>query len=254
MNGFKAFLKKEFLEQIRTYKVLILFSVLIIFGMTSPLFAKLMPKILASMPANGVQITMKNPTYLDAYTQFFKNVSQIGMLVMLLVFSGILSSEITKGTLINMLSKGLTRDAVIISKYIAALTLWTFSYALSAAISYGYTIYLFGNHSVNNLLLSLFCLWVFGAFIIAIILFASTITRGNYGGLLLTILIIAILMIADIFPWSIKFNPIALASNNMGIISGSVKIGNVQINVILSVAITMVCLILSILNFRKKQI
>lgn len=44
MRGYLAFVKKELLEQVRTYKLLILLLVFFIFGMLSPLMAKLMPK------------------------------------------------------------------------------------------------------------------------------------------------------------------------------------------------------------------
>ena len=54
MRGYLAFVKKELLEQVRTYKLLILLLVFFIFGMLSPLMAKLMPEILSQMPMDGI--------------------------------------------------------------------------------------------------------------------------------------------------------------------------------------------------------
>ena len=66
MRGYLAFVKKELLEQVRTYKLLILFLVFFIFGMLSPLMAKLMPEILRQMPMDGITITIPDPTAIDS--------------------------------------------------------------------------------------------------------------------------------------------------------------------------------------------
>ena len=68
MRGYLAFVKKELLEQVRTYKLLILFLVFFIFGMLSPLMAKLMPEILSQMPMDGITITIPDPTAIDSYS------------------------------------------------------------------------------------------------------------------------------------------------------------------------------------------
>lgn len=68
MRGYLAFVKKELLEQVRTYKLLILLLVFFIFGMLSPLMAKLMPEILRQMPMDGITITIPDPTAIDSYS------------------------------------------------------------------------------------------------------------------------------------------------------------------------------------------
>jgi ABC-2 type transport system permease protein len=46
MNLFTAF-RKEWMESLRSYRLLIVIVVLIFFGLTSPLQAKLLPQVLA---------------------------------------------------------------------------------------------------------------------------------------------------------------------------------------------------------------
>lgn len=254
MKSFFAFTKKEFLEQIRTYKTFILFTVFLLFGITSPLLAKFMPQIFASMNIEGIKITIPEPTYLDAYTQFFKNMTQMGMIAVLLIFSGIISQELTKGTLINMLSKGLSRNILIISKYTAALLLWTAGFITAAATNYGYTIYLFGAHDASHLIFSCFCLWLFGAFLIALILFSSTLTKGNYGGLLLTAMILGGLLIANIFPSFTKYNPVTLASDNTALIANTVGVNDLLASISITLGAVVFCLIGTMFIFKKKQI
>ncbi|WP_368294440.1 ABC transporter permease [Dehalobacter sp. TBBPA1] len=254
MNGLIAFTKKEFLEQIRSYKAVIMVSVLFLFGMMSPLLAKMMPDIFAQLTVQGISISMPEPTVLDAYGQFFKNMSQMGLIILLLVFNVILSQEVTRGTLVILLAKGLSRSAVIMSKYLASLFLWTVSYVLAAITDYGYTVYLFGSFSLPHLFFSLFCLWLFGAFLLAVLLLASTLASGNYGGLLLTAAIMMLLLIANVFPVFQKWNPVALASDNITLLTDAETIGDMSVTAWTALLLIVLCLILSLLVFKKKKL
>lgn len=100
MNGFSAFLRKEWMEQWRTFRLPILLVVFAIFGMTNPLIAKLTPEILEGLTGDGVMNTLPEPDAMDAWAQFFKNASQTGLFVLLILFSGTLTGEMRRGTLI----------------------------------------------------------------------------------------------------------------------------------------------------------
>lgn len=254
MKGYLAFTKKEFTEQLRTFKWLIVFSVFFVFGMMSPLFAKLMPEIFAGMKVEGIEIIIPEPTVMDAYSQFFKNITQMGILVLLLVFGGTISNELTRGTLINVLAKGLPRHTVILSKYTAAVALWTVGYLLAAATTYGYTVYLFENVAVENLVFSLFCLWLFGCFIISLIFLSSTIAAGNFGGLILSAAALLVMLMINILPKAVKFNPITLASKNVALISGAQAVNGLMITVWITCALTIGCLIISMVLISKRKL
>lgn len=249
-----AFIKKEFLEQLRTGRGLILLAVFFLLGMMSPLMAKLMPEILGSMEMQGIKIVLPEPTAIDAYTQFFKNFTQMGLLILLLVFGGTLSNELSRGTLINILAKGLPRHSVLLSKYIAAVSLWSFGYALAAGVNIGYTVYLFHDAEVKHLFLSLLCLWLFGCLVLALILLSSTIASGSFGGLILTAVVIVLMLLLGIFPAADPYNPITLASENMNLITGATKTDFLITPIIISVLLTLSSLATAIIVFRKKRL
>lgn len=254
MKGYTAFVRKEFMEQRRTYKLLIMLIVFILFGMMSPLLAKIMPDIFASMSIQGMTINIPAPTYLDAYAQFFKNVTQMGVIVLLLVFSGSMSHDLSKGTLTGILAKGLSRSSVVLSKYTASLTLWTLSLALSAGVSYGYTLYLFGSHTAANLILSLLCLWLFGAFLLAVTILTGTLFKGGYSGLLATAAVLALLLILGSLPGSSVWNPVTLVSFNTGLLDGSVSPGYVMSSFWITLCVSALFIALSVFSFRRKQL
>lgn len=223
MSGYYAFLKKELLESIRTYKLLILIAVFFIFGMLSPLTAKLMPDLLSSFLPEGITLTVAEPTALDAWMQFFKNTSQMGLILTVILFSGILGTELTRGTLINMLTKGLSRHAVILSKLTAMILLWTVSYMTAFVVTWGYTAYLFPNDVPPHLGLSVFCLWLFGTFLMTLFLFAATLVKSSYGALILTGAVSALLAMVNIAPLAQKYNPLILALNNTALLTNAIQ-------------------------------
>lgn len=254
MKGYAAFVRKEFLEQRRSFKLLIMLAAFTLFGMMSPLLAKLMPDIFKSMAIEGMTITIPEPTFMDAYAQFFKNVTQMGVIVVLLVFSGGMSHELSKGTLTIVLAKGLPRSSVVLSKYTAGLTLWTLSLALAAAVNYGYTLYLFGSHTAANLILALLCFWLFGAFLLAVSILTGTLFKGGYSGLLATAAVMGILLLLSILPGSSNWNPVTLAGVNAGLLDGSVPSAGVMPVFWITLGASVMCITGAVLAFRKKQL
>jgi len=69
MTGFRAFLWKEFVEILRTWRIWVIPGMLVFFGVTSPIVAALTPALVRSMAASapGVVIHIPPPTALDAY-------------------------------------------------------------------------------------------------------------------------------------------------------------------------------------------
>lgn len=255
MSGYLAFMGKEFKEQIRTFKALILFIVLLLFGLVSPALAKIMPELLKLIPMDGLELTINipAPTWMDAYAQFFKNITQIGIIVLLILLNGSISQEMQRGTLINMLSKGLARPTVILAKFTASGLLWSFCYVLSAVGTWIYTLILFGKHAPSHLFFSFFCLWLLGIFIIALLLFCSTLIGGGYGGILLTAGILGFLLLIGIFPQAAPYNPIALGSGNISLLSG-IGVDEMISACVVTLLLTVLCIVGAIVNFSKKQL
>ena len=254
MKGYLVFTKKEFMEQLRTYRVLIILSVFSIFGLMSPLLAKLLPEILSGMDLQGMVIEIPEATAIDAYGQFFKNITQMGIIVTLLVFGGVISNELTKGTLINILAKGLGRHKVILAKYTAVTVLWTVALVCASLVNQGYTMFLFDTSSIKNLVFSLFCLWLFGAFLLSLIIISSVIAGGSFGGLILTVVVLGGLLILDLFPRLEKVNPLYLSTHNIELLTETLKPADTFIPVLITVILIMLNIISSFVIFDRKRL
>lgn len=254
MSAFFALYRKEWMESLRTYRALILFVVCILFGSGSPFLAKMLPNILAGYKLNGLVIKIPTPTVFDAFAQFFKNFSQMGLIVLLLIFAGILAQELTLGTLIIPLSKGLPRTVVILAKYLHALTLWSLCYLTAAAAQCIYTQYLFHKLPHHQLFLSLFCLWLFGDLLLALLLLFSTWISSIFGGLALTAGCVAALFIGQTLGRWTEWNPLALASEPAKLLSGQMSVEQMNGNLWCTLIVITGALILSIRLFATKEL
>lgn len=256
MRQFVAFTKKEFRESTATFRAYILLTVFLLLGMMSPLFAKLTPDILNSLGdmGQGITIQMPDPTALDAWAQFFKNVSQMGMLVLVIIFSGIMSNEFSRGTLVNLLTKGLSRKTVILSKFLTAGLLWTAAYLLCLGVCFAYTAYFFDIGGISYALLVFISPWLFGELLLALLIFGGTLFGNIYGSLLTCFAAVVALNILSIAPKAAKYNPVSLASGTLSILYGAGGPSDFVPALIICAAATIALIIVSILIFDKKTI
>lgn len=254
MKNYLTFTKKELVESSRNYKLLIMLTVFFIFGMMSPLTAKILPQILSQFMPEGITITLPEPSAIDSWGQFFKNISQMGLILMVIVFSGVLSTELSRGTLINILTKGLSRSTVILSKYTGMAVIWTTSLVLAFLVGWGYTAYLFPGSRIVNLLFSVFCLWLFGMFLLAVLLFASTLIKNNYGCMVITGAIVVVLTICNIVPELKKINPYSLVVENVSLLTNITKVQDLVYSVLATGICIAALVAFSVLVFRKRQL
>lgn len=254
MRMYMAFMKKEFVEALRTYRAFILLILFLLFGFMNALAAKMMPDLLKSFMPEGMSMVLPTPTALDSWAQFFKNVSQMGLIIVVILFSGMVSNEFSRGTLINMLTKGLSRAIVIVSKFTAASILWTVSYGICIAVTYYYTEYFWSMDNVSNLFLSLSGLWAFGVFLIAALILGGILFKNHFGGLLFVFGNVVVMMLISIVPKLQRFNPMTLASGNMNLISKQMPVAEFAPAIGVCGCMISLYILLSILIFNKKQV
>ena len=254
MKSYLAFTNKEFCEAIRTYKLLIMGAVFLLLGMLNPITAKITPQLLKSFMPEGMLITIAEPTALDSWAQFFKNVPQMGLIVLVIVYSGIMANEFSRGTLINMLTKGLSRSVVILSKFTMAVSLWTISYTLCFGVTYAYTAYFWKGDMVSNILLSVFCLWLFGILLLACVILGGVLFKSSYGCLLFTGGFVVALLLINIIPKVQEYNPIILSSSNMALLTNEMSVSDFTLPIVICFVAAAGFVILAIALFNKKQL
>ncbi|MNJ44835.1 putative transmembrane protein YxlG [compost metagenome] len=254
MNNVIFFSKKELVEYWRTKKLIVLWIAFAALGIMSPLFAKLMPQILQSSFSDTMVIEVPTPTSIDSWVQFYKNISQIGIYLFIIMFSGIVNREVTKGTLINLVTKGLDRAVIIVSKNIVMCILWTLVLTTSFIITLGYTLYYFPDHESTQLLAAFLLLWMFGLFMISVILLSSTLFNSIYGSLFATIITIISLYVVSLWDKAVYWNPISLMSYNVAVVQGQELWSNFTPSIVLSVVLALLFVILAVVVLKGKKL
>ncbi|MCL2197543.1 MAG: alpha/beta fold hydrolase [Defluviitaleaceae bacterium] len=218
MRNYAIFLKKELMEALKTHKLLILGAVALFFGMLGPLTAFFLPEIFRlamesdpSMAGMDFGELFSDPAAVDSWMQFYSNINMF-FIVIVVMFSGMLSSEMSRGTLRIMLSKGLSRTAVVLAKFTSASIIWTFGFAIAAFTSWAYTAVLFDDH-VPNLAFAMLILWAFGMFLLAATTFAATLTNKSFICMLIVGAIAFLLAVFGSIPGVGGYNPMSLSTS-----------------------------------------
>lgn len=252
MNFITAF-KKEWLEQRRTKKLLVALIVLTLFGMTSPLLAKLTPQMMTLIPGGEAFLALiPEPTIGDAVAQYIKNTTQFGIILALLFGMGSVAAEKEKGTAALVLSKPMPRTSFLLGKFSALGLTFLLAIALAGISCYYYTYVLFGALDPLNWLalngLLLFYILVY----VAVTLFFSTLTRAQYiaiGGAFGVLIVLGIL---SSIPGFAAYLPDGLIANASLLMSGA-SIPGWQ-SVWVSLALLVSSLAGACLVFRRQEI
>lgn len=101
--------------------------------------------------------------------------------MIVIVFSGMLPHELQNGTIVNLLTKGLTRSSVVLSKLLCSVLLWSGAYLLRFGVTCGYTVFLFHGESISNLLFAAMCLWLFGVLLLSVCLPGGALLKSSSG-------------------------------------------------------------------------
>ena len=254
MRIFLSLLKKEAIEGARTKKMISTFILFLFIGLISPLTAKLTPMILQSIATGNIDINVAPPSEIDSWTQFFKNISQIGMFGLAIILSTQMANEFQKGTLINLLSKGLPRYQVVLSKIFYNFILWFLAYYSSFILTYFYTKYFFGiSFPIRNILMAALLPFIFGLFLISLEILAGVISGNVIGTLILTTVGIVIQLILSIRDEIVKYMPIALIGKPVNLIKG-IGYDDYYVPIITGSILLILCIVISIAVINKKQI
>lgn len=256
MRSLFAFMKKEFTEQLRSGRLMILGLLFVLFGIMNPAIAKLTPWLLEtlsdSLAESGMIVTDVKVSAMDSWVQFFKNLP-MGLIAFVLLESSIFTKEYTSGTLVLSLTKGLERYKVVVSKTVVLAVLWTIGYWMCFGITYGYNAYFWDNSIAQNLIFSVVCWWLFGVMVIALMVLFSTVSSSNTGVLLETGGVILVSYLIGLLPKCSKYLPTYLTDGN-SLIYGLVEIKTYMPSLVIAIATGVICFAISIPIFNKKQL
>lgn len=256
MRAFLAFLKKELQAQARTGKLLILGGLFVLFGIMNPAIAKLTPWLLEEMSEalaqSGMAVTSMTVSALDSWVQFFKNIP-MALIAFVILESSIFTGEYRRGTLVLSLTKGLDRYQVILAKAAVLTVLWTLGFWLCFGITYGVNAFFWDNGDAHNLLLSVSGWWIFGLWVLMLVVLFSVLVRSNIGVLGWTAGVVAATYLPSLLPKLKEYLP-TLLLDSTPLIYGVAQPRDYGWSLGITAASAVVCFAVSIPIFNKKQL
>ena len=256
MKPLFAFMRKEYLEAARTGKIMIFILLFVLFGIMNPAIAKLTPWIMEmysdTLAETGLTATNVQVDAMTSWAQFFKNIP-IALIAFVLIFSDVFTKEYRSGTLLLVLTKGLSRYKVVLAKTVLLLSLWTFGYGLCYAITYGYNAYFWDNSIAHNLFLAAVNWWLFGVWVICLIVLFSSLLQNNTGVSLCTGGIVVLMYLLSIIPKAKTYSPTMLMDAN-SLLIGVEGVDTYITAIIIAAVSGVICIAVSVPVMNKKQL
>lgn len=256
MKPLLAFIKKEYLEAARTGKITILALLFALFGILNPAIAKMTPWIMEmlsdTLAEDGLIFTDIQVDALTSWTQFFKNLP-VALIAFVLIFSDIFTKEYKSGTLLLVLTKGLSRYKVVLAKTALLLSLWTVGYGIYFAITYGYNAYFWDNSIANNLFFSVAMWWLFSVWGICLIVLFSSMFQNNTGVTLCVGGTVLLAYLLNIIPRAKAYSPTVLMNTN-SILMGVEEIDVYIKAIVITASLCIICIAVSIPIVNKRQL
>lgn len=252
----KAFLKKEWMEWNRTGRSWILLLVFVLFGIMNPALAKLTPWLMEalsdSLADTGLVTTAVQVDAMTSWAQFYKNIP-MGLIIFILIVGGNFTAEYEKGTLIPVVTKGLSRQSVLAAKAVFLYGSWTVLYAVCFGITYGYNAYFWDNGIAGNLFFAAVCTWLFGIWVAALLIFFSAVSKSSSQVLLGTGGIAVGIYLLAAFPKLDDWLPAKLM-NGTALLQRAVSPEDYYAGMAAAGVTALVCMVTAVWCFDRKQL
>lgn len=256
MNSLMAFIKKEWMDLIRSGRLMILLIIFLLFGIMNPAIAKLTPWMMEmmaeSMEQSGLMVTDVTVDAMTSWTQFFKNIP-MGLIAFVLISSNLFTKEYSKGTLILVLTKGLNRYKVIVAKAIMLFITWSACYWLCFGVTYAYNAYFWDNSVAYNLMEAVLFYWIAGVFAVAMMVLFSVVFSSGTGVLLGTGGVFAACYLVSMIPKAAKFLPTKLMGT-AGLLMGAEEVADFWEALIVTSIIIVLAFVVSVPVLNKKKL
>jgi ABC-2 type transport system permease protein len=145
----------------------------------SPLLLKFAPLILKMANTGNMTIQILRSSYIDVMIQYFKNISQIGGLLLIYLTMGAIATEKERGTIAWILVKPVSKLEFVAAKFLVYWLSLLVSLIAAAIVCYLYTVILFRELPVKAFLYFNGLLLIYALTIVSLTLFYSALLKSQ---------------------------------------------------------------------------
>jgi ABC-2 type transport system permease protein len=257
MGNYLVFLEKEWREHLRTKKLLVMGSVFLFFAISSTLLARYMGEFLGMLLTGDEAFMLElfpEMAWWDSYAQFYGNMSQIGVIIIVLMFMGIVLREKRNGTADLVFCKGVSPASFVLAKFTVSACVSLACLLVSVLVTYGYTIMLFGEGGrVGHVLAAAGAFGVFILMTLAWVILASTLAKSTAMSAVLGFLGFIGIITVSAIPRLGRFFPGHLMNNGVPMTRGYFY-SDFAAHLGIGLAVTAVLLVLAIRILKKQEL
>ncbi len=256
MHGFAVFLGKEMTEIVRTWRLYVVPGILVFFGLTSPLIAEVTPALVSSMAgseAQGIVIEIPPATTVDAYLQFNNNAMQIALIALIIATAGAIAGERRSGTAQLVLSKPVSRSAMVIAKAVSNWVLLAVAGGVGAALCAGVTAIMFDTTLLPEFAAMVGVWYALASLLVALMLLFSVLLKSQAGAAGAGIAVFFAMSILTIWDVARDYSPVGLLGLGDRIVLGQPDL-SIAWPVATSIAAALVLVGLAALAFKRQEV
>jgi ABC-2 type transport system permease protein len=215
------FVLKELLETLRTWRLPVVGGVLLFLAVMSPLAALAAPALVKSLTSSqpGVVIELPPATYLDSYAQWVKNLSQIGMMLVIFSSAGLISTETASGTAAMVLSKPVSRSSFVVAKFVVQAVLVKVSLLVGTAVVLLGTRLAFGEAPAVRLLAAV-CAWLVLAVVLMALAECFSAVMSTVAAAVMTLVVWGVAGVVALWRPLVEWTPVGLLGAPSALLAG----------------------------------
>jgi ABC-2 type transport system permease protein len=254
VNGYLVFARKELQEIVRTWRIWVLPAIVFFFAVSGPFIARYTPEIVGAVAGTQLgHLALPKPSYLDAYGSWIKNLSQVTLFAIIVIYGGIVCSEVRNGTVLLVLTKPLSRGAFVAVKVVVNCVFVAVLLCAGTLLTWALTVAIFGKVQAVPLW-SAAAIWLVLAILYLAIMTLLSVAIGSATGAAgAGIGVFTLLSIAAIWKPLSDFSPAGLASKAASL-AAQTTTSSALWPVLSSLVASAVLVAVAVVVFRRKEL
>ncbi|MEK5444825.1 MULTISPECIES: ABC transporter permease [unclassified Fredinandcohnia] len=256
MRQWTVLFKKEWIEMTRNFKILWIPLVFILLGIMQPVTSYYLPEIIkaAGELPEGAVFEIPMPTPQEVLVQTFGQYSQIGILVLVLAFMGIVAAEKNSGVSDIILVKPVSFANYITAKWVSVTIMTLGSFLLGILASWYYTGVLIGDVEFGELLKGSLVYGTWLVFLVTVTLLLSSLFKSNIfvAGMSLLVAIGLSALTSLLSKW-MTWSPARLSTHASSLLLTGSPDKQFALSLTVSLLLILLLLVSSIYLFAKKE-
>lgn len=194
----------ELVRLIRTNRWMIVAGVYVLFGVLGPVTAAYLPEILARF-GGDIEVTLPDPQPIDGMIQFVTNVSQLGILAVVVVAAGALAIDARPEVAAFYRTRVSSAWTLLRPRYVVSLGISAAALVLGTVLAVAGTVALLGPLEMGPIAVGTALSLGYLAFVVALAAVMATVTRTAvttiFAVLAVTIALPMLGLVAALKPW-----------------------------------------------------